>query len=85
MIAGNIIHSLSREIWIRFCLSNNFCLSWSEGTLETTYNSHWDNNILIFITLISATQLICNTPNEIYLTCYVNGRIIIDITSIFYI
>ena len=74
--AGNAVHRLCREIRICFELLHDFLLSGRKGTLKAADDRHRNNDILIFVAAVRSAQFICDEPDKIYFSGYINGRII---------
>ena len=73
---GQAIHGLGRIGWIGLIHLHNFCLSRGQSTFKAPDDDHRNDDILIFVTLVCTAQLVCDRPDEVYLSRHVNGRIV---------
>ena len=76
LVAGHPVHGLCGIIRIGGESLQHLFLGRGQRTLEAPDNDHRDDDILVFVTLVGAAQLVRNRPDEVYLCGNVNGRVI---------
>ena len=81
LISGYAIHRLCRICRIRLELLYHFLFCWCQCALKSADDNHRNDNILVFVTLVSTAQFVCDRPDKIYLCGNVN-RGVIPIASI---
>ena len=76
LVAGHPVHGLCGIIRIGGEGLQHLFLGRGQRTLEAPDDDHRDDDILVFVALVGAAQLVRNRPDEVYLCGNVNGRVI---------